>query len=210
MNLEDVLESLSRLNASYINYVDGIESLQDIKLTEELPSAYIIYLQSRKYYLLNNIKRAKFFYQLNHVLHSSSIPYEASIGKNSVFAYGGIGCIVHSAARVGARCVIGSNVTIGGAPNGIPVIGEDVYISTGAKIIGGVAIGDGAVIGANAVVLKNVPPFSVVGGIPAKVINQITASNFKNYSGFYWCKNNDESCQKFCDWYIKKGKLSDN
>ena len=43
MNLEDVLESLSRLNASYINYVDGIESLQDIKLTEELPSAYIIY-----------------------------------------------------------------------------------------------------------------------------------------------------------------------
>ena len=48
MNLEDVLESLSRLDASYINYVDGIESLQDIKLTEELPSAYIIYLQGNR------------------------------------------------------------------------------------------------------------------------------------------------------------------
>lgn len=207
MNLDDVLESLNRLNQDYIRYVDGIKNLTDINLEMELPSAYIIYLKSREYYLKNNLSRAKFFYQLNHILHSSSIPYEASIGKNSVFAYGGIGCIIHNATRIGARCVIGSNVTIGGTQNGIPVIGEDVYISTGAKILGGIVIGDGAVIGANAVVLKNIPPFSVVGGVPSKIINQITVSNFKHYSGFYWCKNNDESCQKFCDWYVKKGIL---
>lgn len=137
MNLSDVLDSLNKLDQSYISYVDGIRNLVDLDLVKELPSAYVIYLKSREYYLKNDLERAKFFYQLNHVLHSSAIPYQAIIGKNSVFAYGGIGCIIHNASKIGARCVIGSNVTIGGAQNGVPVIGEDVYISTGAKILGG-------------------------------------------------------------------------
>lgn len=207
MNLDDVLESLSRLNQDYVNYIDNLKGLSDLDLTRELPSAYIIYLKSREYYLKNNLSRAKFFYQLNHILHSSSVPYEASIGKNSVFAYGGIGCIIHSASKIGARCVIGSNVTIGGTQNGVPIIGEDVYISTGAKILGGVKIEDGAIIGANAVVLKDIPSFAVVGGIPAKILNQVTASSFQKYSGFYWCKNNDDACQRFCEWYIRRDKL---
>lgn len=49
-------------------------------------------------------------------------------------------------------------------------IGNDVWIGTRAMVLGGVTIGDGAVIGAGAIVTKDVPPYAIVGGVPAKVI----------------------------------------
>lgn len=49
-------------------------------------------------------------------------------------------------------------------------IGGDVWIGSGAKVLRGVAIGKGAVIGANSVVVRDVPPYAVVGGVPAKII----------------------------------------
>lgn len=209
MNIDDINDSFGRLDSAYIKYVDNIKNISDVSLNKEIPSAYILYLKSRWYFLKGNIEKADLFYRLNHILHSSSIPYQAIIGKNSVFAYGGIGCIIHNATKIGARCVIGSNVTIGGAKNGIPCIGDDVYISTGAKILGGVEIGDGAIIGANAVVNRDVLPFTVVAGSPAKTIGEVTISNFDKYSGFYWCKNNDDSSKKFCEWYKARGRLKE-
>ena len=50
------------------------------------------------------------------------------------------------------------------------IIGNDVWIGSHALILGGVKIGDGAVIGAGAVVTKDVPPYAVVGGVPARII----------------------------------------
>jgi acetyltransferase-like isoleucine patch superfamily enzyme len=50
------------------------------------------------------------------------------------------------------------------------LIGNDVCISTGVKILGGISVGDGAIIGAGAVVTKDVPPYSIIAGVPAKVI----------------------------------------
>jgi len=50
------------------------------------------------------------------------------------------------------------------------IIGDDVWIGAGAKILMNVTIGQGAVIGANAVVRKDVPPYAIVGGVPAEVI----------------------------------------
>lgn len=55
---------------------------------------------------------------------------------------------------------------------GDPVIGNDVWIGTNAVILRGVAIGDGAIVAAGAVVTKDVPPYTIVGGVPAKVIRQ--------------------------------------
>lgn len=70
---------------------------------------------------------------------------------------------------MGENCQIYQQVTIGNN-GGIPTIGNNVEICAGAKVIGPITIGDDVVIGANAVVTKNIPSHSVVVGSPAKII----------------------------------------
>ena len=65
-----------------------------------------------------------------------------------------------------------SNVASAWDNKGDIVIGNDVWIGFEAVILAGVKIGDGAIIGTRAVVTKDVPPYSIVGGIPAKVIRK--------------------------------------
>jgi serine O-acetyltransferase len=106
------------------------------------------------------------------LVHNSAVFSRTSIGYGTIFAYGGIAVVVHPRAIIGKRCVIGPHVTIGGRSKawGVPVIGSDVFIATGAKILGDIRIGDNSVIGANAVVIDNVPEGSVVVGLPGRVI----------------------------------------
>ena len=68
--------------------------------------------------------------------------------------------------------MIGPCVTLGdrSGVHSVPVVGDDVYIGTGAKLLGDIRIGNRAVIGANAVVLESVPDDAVVAGVPARVI----------------------------------------
>ena len=120
-----------------------------------------------------------------YLVHNSYIPFTAEIGEGTIFGYKGIGCVVHGNAKIGKNCTIGTGVTIGGGGGrhvktfpendnirrDVPVIGDDVYISTGAKIIGPIVIGDNVVIGANAVVIGDVPSNVTVGGVPAKVLH---------------------------------------
>lgn len=75
-----------------------------------------------------------------------------------------------SAAKIGHDCHIYQQVTIGNGGAGIPIIGNNVTIYAGAKVFGKITIGDDVVIGANAVVTKDVPPHSMVAGVPAKII----------------------------------------
>lgn len=119
-----------------------------------------------------------------YIIHNSFIPYKAEIGAGTVFGYKGIGVVVHSNAVIGKGCAIGTNVTIGGGGGAsnkrieafdlirrnVPVIGDNVQISTGAKVIGDIVIGNDVVIGANAVVINDVPSGAVVGGVPARII----------------------------------------
>jgi len=114
----------------------------------------------------------KIFDGLIRIIHNSAVYSATSIGEGTVFGYGGIALIIHKHATVGRNCVIGGNVTIGGKSGSrdVPVIEDNVYIATGAKILGNVTVGEGAVIGANAVVVKDVPARSVAAGVPAKII----------------------------------------
>lgn len=75
-----------------------------------------------------------------------------------------------AAKSIGKNCWINQQVTIGHTGKGCPVIGENVMITCGAKVLGDITVGDGAVIGANAVVVKDVEPGAVMGGVPAKKI----------------------------------------
>ena len=72
-----------------------------------------------------------------------------------------------AAKSIGENCWINQQVTVGYTGKGCPVIGNDVMITCGAKVLGDIAVGDGAVIGANAVVVKDVEPGAVMVGVPA-------------------------------------------
>ena len=69
---------------------------------------------------------------------------------------------------IGENCWINQQVTIGYKAEGCPVIGNNVMITCGAKVLGDITVADGAVIGANAVVIRDVDPGAVMGGVPAK------------------------------------------
>ncbi len=111
--------------------------------------------------------------RLCYVIYGNHIPASISLGNNSVFEHHGLGCVVHEKAIIGSDCRIFQNVTIGakwpanGGTDGVPVIGNNVRIGCGAAILGPISIGDGSVIGANAVVISDVPPNSIAIGIPA-------------------------------------------
>jgi serine O-acetyltransferase len=80
------------------------------------------------------------------------------------------GLVIHPEAELGPNCLLLQQVTIGTGPKpGLPKLGGHVDVGAGAKILGGVTIGEHAVIGANAVVIADVPAHSIAVGVPAKV-----------------------------------------
>lgn len=114
-----------------------------------------------------------------------SIPPEAQIGKGLLINHFG-GIIVNDGTKMGEFCTISHGVTLGNKrPGGkSPVIGSNVYIAVGAKVLGDIAIGDNCIIGANSVVMGSIPENSIVAGIPAKVIKRI--ENKGDYKEFYY------------------------
>ena len=116
----------------------------------------------------------KFFYRLIYLINNCHVHYQTQIGGGTVLAYGGVGVIIHKNAVIGENCVIESNVTIGGRNNNpkVPVIGSNVFVGTGARILGDVHIGDNSIVGANAVVIHDVPANCSVAGIPARILHE--------------------------------------
>ena len=91
---------------------------------------------------------------------------------SGLFIQHGVSTVI-AAKSVGDNCWINQQVTIG--HNGIgnsPIIGNNVVIRAGAKVIGNIKIGDNVVVGANAVVVKDIPPNCVVVGVPAYIIKR--------------------------------------
>jgi serine O-acetyltransferase len=81
------------------------------------------------------------------------------------------GIVIHQDAVIGNDCILMQQVTIGQmAGPGAPVLGANIYVGAGAKILGPVIIGDAVRVGANAVVLDNLPAQCTAVGIPARVV----------------------------------------
>lgn len=137
-------------------------------------NAYKLYKVERWLYLHHIPLLPKIIKGIIYIIHNSSIPYECQIGARCKFLYGGIGCVIIKSAKIGEHVIIGTNVLIGGRSNkeGAPKIGNNVYIATGAKVLGNITISDNVIIGANAVVIHDVPSNCSVGGVPARILKE--------------------------------------
>jgi len=116
----------------------------------------------------------KLFYGLQFLIYNSSIPPSVVIGKGTKCAYKGIGVVIHGRTVIGENCLIGQGITIGGRSKHyeVPVIGNNVYLGAGCRILGPIRVGDDSIVAPNAVVIHDVPDHSIVAGIPARVIKQ--------------------------------------
>lgn len=133
-----------------------------------------MYRLGRFFYLRKFYFISKIIYKMQFFLFNTSLPHSASVQYSTRFAYGGIGCVIHARAVIGDDCVIGQGVTIGGKSKNyeVPIIGDNVFIGAGARILGPIRVGNDCIIAPNAVVVKDVKENSIVGGVPAKVIRE--------------------------------------
>lgn len=114
---------------------------------------------------------------LNEILTGLECHLSAEIGEG-IFVAHACGIVIGEGAILGKKVIIYSGVTLGARYRGsnekgrrYPIIEDEVTVYTGAKLIGPIVVGRGAIIGANAVVLTDVPPGSVAVGVPARILS---------------------------------------
>lgn len=137
---------------------------------------------------------ALIFHRISHAFYKTGIPLiPRSISQLGRFFTGieihpgarigeeffidhGMGVVIGETTIIGNNCLLYQGVTLGGTGKSRgkrhPTIGNNVVIGTGAKVLGNIAIGDNSYIGANAVVITDVPPNSTVVGVPGRITKQ--------------------------------------
>lgn len=111
------------------------------------------------------------FNKLNAICCNCIIGRGAEFGEGFVLIHA-TGVVINGQVRGGSNVSIEHQVTIGAEGRRSPVLGHDVFIGAGAKIIGPVTVDDGAKIGANAVVVADVPEHATAVGVPARVVRR--------------------------------------
>jgi len=112
------------------------------------------------------------FNKLNSIVNACVIGRGADFGPGFVIVHSH-GVVINGKVRGGSNVHLEHEVTLGDSGQGeCPVLGDNIYIGAGAKVIGAVAIGDGARVGANAVVVKDVAPETTVVGVPARPVKR--------------------------------------
>lgn len=151
-------------------------------------NAIRIYRLARWLYLHHIPFMPKLLQLLIFVTYNCSINYTTRIGGGTFFNHGGIGILINPNSVIGNNCKIGNNVSIvGQGPyKECPHIGNNVYIGPGAVIQGPVIIEDNVIIAPNAVVNKSVHANMIVGGVPAKIIGDVTKLDYDIFANESW------------------------
>lgn len=147
MKIKDTLRNLA-MSFDYEKYFSRREKLFD-KKTSKLLKAYY-----------------KFYLRRVDAKNGADINF-CSEGKDCfegrpILGHGIKGIVIAGGAKIGKNCYISHQVTIGRSKNQVPVIGDNVYIGPGAKIFGGIKVGNNVRIGANCVVFQDVPDNATV------------------------------------------------
>jgi len=117
-----------------------------------------------------------FVKRINEILTGFECHLHASISEGLFLAHTQ-NLVIGEGVKIGQNVTLYNDVTLGAGARGTneskeryPILGDGVTIYTGAKILGFIHIGNGAIVGANAVVLKDIPPGCVAVGVPAKIL----------------------------------------
>ncbi len=136
---------------------------------------------------------AKILNAINVIVFSVEIGSRAQIAGGLVLGHC-VGIVINGNSVIGKNCVFFHHNTVAIGPragldpdNDRVVIGDEVIVGAGARVFGNITIGHHSIIGMNAVVTRSIPPYSVVAGVPARVIKKVRKTN---------CESEESSSEK--------------
>jgi len=148
-------------------------SLFEVMLTYSGLQALIAYRIANKFYRMKVPIFPRVISQLARWFTGIEIHPGATIG-HGLFIDHGMGVVIGETAIIGNSVTLYQGVTLGGTGKERgkrhPTLGSDIVVGAGAKVLGNITIGDNVQIGANAVVVKDVPPNSTVVGVPGRIV----------------------------------------
>ncbi|MES2965713.1 MAG: serine O-acetyltransferase [Bdellovibrionota bacterium] len=166
-----MLDGLKDFIQAYRRYDPAAKSSIEIVLLYPGPKAVLFHRVSHAFYRHELYFIARAFSEFSRWLTGIEIHPGAKLGRRLVIDHG-MGVVIGETTEVGDDCIIFHGVTLGGAKftpeKRHPTVGNRVLIGTGAKVLGPLTLGDGARVGANAVVTRDVAPGVTVVGNPAK------------------------------------------
>lgn len=154
------------------------KTLMEAILFSQGVKAMVYHRWAHRFYQRNQFFLARFLSHRGRKVTGIEIHPGATIGED-LFIDHGMGVVIGETAEIGKNVTIFHGVTLGGIGGSKiekrhPTVKDDVVIGAGAKILGNITIGRGAKIGANAVVLEDIPAYSTAVGVPARVVKEQT------------------------------------
>lgn len=133
-----------------------------------------VYFKGKSLYKKNHVILAKIYRMICKVVFSCDIPFQTDIDETVHFCHNGFGIVVNPNTIIRGGVCIQHGVTLGeiDRSHDAPIIEENVFIGARAMVLGKVTVGKGALIGAGAVVIKDVPENCTVVGVPARIIEK--------------------------------------
>ena len=179
MSSNDPFDWRRAVSADYARFFPGrpystLRLVSSLATTPGLLACYLLRRQQHAF-LRGHSLRAKLLRSIGVSITGADFAPGCSIGAGLLMNHP-VGVVFGQGAVVGSNCTFLHGVTLGeryGAgseEHDYPIVGDDVVIGAGVKLLGAVSIGRGAVIGANAVVLADVPDNGLAVGVPARVI----------------------------------------
>lgn len=179
-----IREDVRRKQNTYVLKRNFINSY--IKIILQHGTIAVVFYRISSFFLSVKIPVIKQVFQLIHWLLSKPVIWLSGVDINARQKIGK-GFVIHNfsnividAAAIGEGLTINQGVTIGPdwRNNGKPLLGNNVFVGSGATILGNITVGDDVVIAANAVVTKNITDKSVVAGNPGMVIKKNLTSDY--------------------------------